>query len=111
MFEKRNKWIKTRFGNIDEKILGRIEEVKEISFGNSELEWHHNPQKIIEMFWTGDWNFYGGSDNRYFRQNMIYYGKLYGDGLKHRQKWETMELTEKAGTLIKTVKELWADVI
>lgn len=31
MFEKRNKWIKTRFGNIDEKILGRIEEVKEIS--------------------------------------------------------------------------------
>ncbi len=51
--------------------------------------------------------FMGGSDNRYYRQNVIYYGKLYGDGKKHLQKCETMELTDKAVKLVETVKELW----
>lgn len=243
MFEKRKEWVNKRFGNIDENILGKIEETKGITWpdvvkvydakgqllkyqmvrdieesaervadifrnsademiGNSEFEWHHNPGKIIEMYRTGDWNFYGcyfeeklisvssmhiirgqraiqwiygcvdpayrgmgvwhymgeyfdmivymsgaqmgffsvvtshkysqmtaekagfrpmgcfvggsfygGSDGRYFRQSMIYYGKLYDDSKKHLQKWETMELTEKAEKLVKTVKELWADVI
>ncbi len=32
MFEKRKVWIKTRFGNIDEKILGQIEEARPISW-------------------------------------------------------------------------------
>lgn len=241
MFKQRKEWIKTRFGNIDGDVLGRIYEVKDITWpdlvkvyevegrtlkyqmvkdieesaghiaeifrdsademvGNSELEWHHDPKKIMEMFHTGDWNFYGcyfegqlisvssmhiirgmraiqwiygcvdpayrgigvwhhmgeyydmivqmssaqmgffsvvtshkysqmtaekagfrpmgcfvggsfygGSDNRYFRQNMIYYGKLYGDGKRHIQKWENMELTEKAEKLVKIIKELWED--
>ena len=243
MFEKRKEWNKTRFGSIDEKILGKIDEARDILWpdmvkeyevkghilkyqmvkdieksaeriaeifrncademvGNSELEWHHSPEKIIEMYRTEDWNFYGcylegklisvssmhtirgqraiqwiygcvdppyrgmgvwhymgeyydiivqmsgaqmgfysvvtshnysqmtaekagfrpmgcfvggsfygGSDGRYFRQNMIYYGKLYGEGKKHLQKWETMVLTEKAEKLVKTIKELWADSI
>jgi ribosomal protein S2 len=51
--------------------------------------------------------FLGGSDNRYYRQNVIYYGKLYGDGKKHLQKCGTLELTEKAEKLVKTVEELW----
>lgn len=239
MFEKRKEWIRKRFGNIDEKILGKTEEVRDISWPeiikeyevrgkklkyqmvrdieksaervaeiyrngideiveNSEYEWHHIPEEIIKKVKTGDWNFYGcyfegklisvvslhiirgqraiqwvwgavdpiyrgkgvwhhmgeyldsvtemsgaqmgffwvvtthkysqmsaekagykpmgffvggefmgGSDNRYYRQNVIYYGKLYGDGKKHLQKCETMELTEKAAKLVETVKELW----
>ena len=51
--------------------------------------------------------FMGGSDNRYYRQNVIYYGKLYGNGKKYLQRYEMMELTEKAEKLVKTVKELW----
>lgn len=240
MVGEKNEWIKMRFGNIDEKILGHIEEAKEISWpdivkeyevkgyklrfemirdlnksaeriaeiyrngvdemvGNSEYEWHHEPQEILMRARTGDWNFYGcyfegtlicveslhiirgqraiqwvwgvvdpvhrgkgvwphmgdfldmltemsgaqmgvvwvvtthkysqvqvenvgyrpmgcfvggefmgGSDNRYYRQNVIYYGKLYGDGKKYLQNLETMKLTEKAEKLVKSVKELWA---
>jgi hypothetical protein len=52
--------------------------------------------------------FLGGSDNRYFRQNVIWYGKLYGDGKRCLQDWGTMELTESAGKLVKAVQELWA---
>ena len=32
MLEERKKWIKTRFGGIDERVLGRITDVKEISW-------------------------------------------------------------------------------
>jgi hypothetical protein len=241
MFEQKTQWIGTRFGNIDEIILGRTREVGDISWpdlekeyevnghtlnyrmvrdieqsaeriaeiyrngidemvGNSEYEWHHNPEEIIRKVRTGDWNFYGcyfegkliavesmhiirgqkamqwvwgcvdpvyrgkgvwrhigqfndmlvhmsgaqmgivwvvtthkysqmtaekagyrpmgcfvggeflgGSDNRYFRQNVIWYGKLYGDGKRYLQDWGTMELTESAGKLVKAVQELWAN--
>ena len=241
MPEQRTQWIKRRFGNIDEKILGQIKDVKEISWpnivkvyevngnmikwqmvkdieksaeriaeiyrnsideliGNREYEWLHKPQEIINKVRTGDWNFYGaylegklvavmsmhiikgqrtlhwvwgavdppyrgkgiwhrnaeyfdlvteksgaqmgyffvvtthkysqlavekagyrpmgffiggefmgGSDNRYYRQNVIYYGKLYGNGKKYLQRYEMMELTEKAEKLVKTVKELWTE--
>ena len=44
---------------------------------------------------------------QYYRQNVVYYGKLYGDGKKFIQKYETMELTEKAEKLFKTVEGLW----
>ncbi len=240
MLEPRTQWIKKRFGNIDEKILGKIEDVKKISWpdivkeykvkgnkikfqivkdieksadriaeiyrngidemiGNSEYEWHHIPEEIIRRVRTGDWNFYGGyfegklisveslhiirgqraiqwvwgvvdpiyrgkgvwqpmneyldlvtemsgaqmgfcfvvtthkysqmavekvglkpmgffiggefmggSDGCYYRQNVIYYGKLYGEGRRYLQKYENMELTEKAEKLVKTVEELWA---
>lgn len=27
--------------------------------GNSDIEWHQHPERIIEMVATGDWNFYG----------------------------------------------------
>ncbi len=239
MLEQRKQWIRKRFGNIDDNILGKIEEVKDITWpdplkecevkgnklkwqmvkdieksaeriaeiyrngldemiGNSEYEWHHNPDEILTKVRTGDWNFYGsyfeeelisvvsmhiirgqramqwvwgavdpihrgkgvwqlmaeyldlvtkmsgaqlgflfvvtthkysqmsvekagykpigvfiggefmgGSDNRYYRQNVVYYGKLYGEGKKHLQKCETMELTEKAEKLVKTVRDLW----
>jgi len=43
----------------------------------------------------------------YFRTNgrdTLYYEKLYGDGKRFIQKCETMELTEKAEKLFKTVK-------
>jgi hypothetical protein len=238
-FEQRKQWIKKRFGNIDEEILGQIEETRDISWpdpvkecevkgnklkwqmvrdieksaervaelyisgidelaGNSEYEWHHNPEEIIKNVRTGDWNFYGcyckgklisavsmhiirgqraiqwiwgvvdpfyrgkgvwhhmgeyldlvtemsgaqmgfffvvtthkysqmsvekagykpmglfiggefmgGSDGRYYRQNVIYYGKLYGEAKEHLQKCETLELTDQAEKLVKTVKELW----
>jgi hypothetical protein len=241
MLEEKTQWIGTRFGDIDEEILGQIKEVGDISWpdlvkeyevnghtlkyqmvrdieksaeriaeiyrnginemvGNSEYEWHHNPGEIIRKVRTGDWKFYGcyfegklisvesmhiirgqkamqwvwgcvdpiyrgkgvwrhigqyndmlvqmsgaqmgivwvvtthkysqltaekagyrpmgcfvggeflgGSDNRYFRQNVIWYGKLYGDGKRHLQDWRTMELTESAGKLVKAVQELWAD--
>ena len=241
MLEQRKQWIRKRFGNIDEKMLGQIKEAKEITskdvvkeyevkghklkwqmvreidksaeriaeiyrngidelVGNSEYEWHHNPEEIIKKVQTGDWNIYGcycdeklisvvsmhiirgqraihwvwgavdpvyrglgvwhhlgeyldlvteecgaqmgfffvvtthkysqlsvekagfkpigffiggefmgGSDNRYYRQNVVYYGKLYGDGKRFIQNYETMELTEKAEKLFKTVKELWTE--
>lgn len=51
--------------------------------------------------------FFGGLDNRYYRQNVIWYSKLYNQGLKHLQSWESMVLTEKAAKLVTTVKELW----
>ena len=51
--------------------------------------------------------FMGGSDEHYYRQNVIYYGKLYGDGKKYIQDYDTMELTENAGKLVNTIKELW----
>nr|QNO48521.1 hypothetical protein IMNOINEI_00021 [Methanosarcinales archaeon ANME-2c ERB4] len=221
MSEQRKQWIGTRFGNIDEKILGQTKEVRDISWldlvkeyevkrnklkyqmvrdieksaeriaeiyrngidelvGNSEYEWHHNPEEIIDNVRTGDWNIYGcyfggklvsvvsmhiirgqratqwvwgavdpvyrgigvwhhsgeyldlvtemsgaqmgfffvvtthkysqmtvekagyrlmgcfvggefmgGSDNHYYRQNVIYYSKLYGDGKKYHQKCDT----------------------
>jgi RimJ/RimL family protein N-acetyltransferase len=239
LLKKRRQWIRKRFGNIDDKILGQIKEANKITspdilreyevkghtlkwqmvreidisaervaeiyrngidelVGNSEYEWHHNPEEIIKKVKTGDWNIYGcyydeklisvvsmhiirgqraiqwiwgavdpvyrglgvwhhsgeyldlvteksgaqmgfffvvtthkysqqsvekagfkpigffiggefmgGSDNRYYRQNVVYYGKLYGDGKKFIQKCETMELTEKAEELFKTVKKLW----
>ena len=55
--------------------------------------------------------FLGGSDKRYYRQSVIYYGKLYGDGKKHLQKWDTMHLTENSEKLAKIVRELWADAL
>lgn len=235
---ERKQWIRKRFGQIDDKILGQINDIEEISWpdivkectikgnrlkwhmvdveksansiaeiyrngldelvGNSEYEWHHDPEEILNKVRTGDWNFYGctyegelisavsmhiirgqrgiqwvwgvvdpiyrgkgvwplmaeyldlvtkmsgaqmgfffvvtthkysqmsvekagykpmgcfiggefmgGSDNRYYRQNVIYYGKLYGKGKKHLQKCESMELTERAEKLVNCVKELW----
>lgn len=241
MLEQKTQWIGTRFGNIDEKILGQIKEVRDISWpdlvkeyevnghtlkyqmvrdieesaervadtyknginemvGNSEYEWHHDPEEIKKKVRTGDWNFYGcyldgkliavesmhiirgqkamqwvwgcvdpvyrgkgvwrhigeyndklvqmsgaqmgivwvatthkysqmaaeqagyrpmgcfvggeflgGSDNRYYRQTVIWYGKLYGDGARHLQDWGTMELTENAEKLVTVVREFWAD--
>lgn len=243
MLEEKKQWIRRRFGDIDQEILGRIEEVNEMSWpdiekefevngnnlrfrmigdlegsaervaeiyrngideivGNIEYEWHHDPLGIIEKVQTGDWNiygcyfkeklisvaslhiirgqrtlqwvwgavdpvyrglgvwqkmgeyldavtelsgaqmgivwvvtthkysqiqvegvgyrpigcfiggeFFGGSDNRYYRQNVIYYGKLYGDGKKHLQKWDTMQLTENSEKLAKIVREIWADAL
>lgn len=243
MSEQRKQWIGRRFGNIDEKILGQINEVRDISWpdlvkeyevkgnllkyqmvgtieesaeqiagiyrnsvdemvGNSDYEWHHNSEEIINRVRTGDWNFYGcyvegrliavvsgrifrgqraiqwvwgavdpvhrgkgvwqrigdyldmviemsgaqmgffwsvtthkytqisaekvgykpmgffiggefmgGTDNRYYRQNVIYYGKLYGDAKEHLQKYEAMELTEQAEKLVKVVQELWTNTM
>jgi hypothetical protein len=239
MPKERTKWIKTRFGNINDNILGKIDEVKEIVWpdiveeaeikagklkfqlirnieesaeriaeiyvngfdemiGNEEKEWYHNPVEIIKKVQTGDWNFYGcylndqlicpvsmhimrgnrimhigggavdpvyrgehitkifityldkiielsnaqmgitgtvtthklsqiaiekigynpmgffigagfcgGSDGRYYRENAIWYGKFYGDGKKHCQSFDSMELTSKAKELTETVKKLW----
>ncbi len=47
MLEPRNQWIKKRFGNIDEKILGNIEDVKKISWPDivKEYEVKGNKQK------------------------------------------------------------------
>lgn len=241
MLEQRTQWVKTRFGNIDENILGQTKDVKDVTWpditkeyevkgnilkfqmienversaeriaeiyrnsidemiGNSEYEWHHNPEEIVTKIRTGDWNFYGcysqdklisvvsmhiirgqramqwvwgavdpvyrgkgvwqkmseyldlitemsgvqmgflwvatthkysqlavekagyrpmgcfmggefmgGSDNRYYRQNVIYYGKLYGDGEKYLQKRETMHLTEQAEKVVNVVKDLWTN--
>ncbi len=236
--EQKKKWIKTRFGNVNENILGKINETKKIVWpdlseefivknrvlkykmvsvpkyakriaeiyknaidemvGNSEYEWHHNPEEIINRFNTGDWNFYGcfhedkligiesmyiirgqrtmqwvwgcvdpefrgygvwqnigkfndklvemsnaqmgiiwaatthsysqmtaesagykpigcfvgseflgGSDGKYYRQNVIWYSKLYNEGLKYMQNWDDMKLTESASKLVEVTKELW----
>ncbi|NOR48459.1 MAG: hypothetical protein GQ533_10530 [Methanosarcinaceae archaeon] len=242
MFEERKKWIRTRFGNIDETILGQIDKVEGLSWpdiikeydvrgnkfkyqmvrniegsaeriaeiyingldemvGNINYEWLFNPEEIINNVRKGDWNFYGcyfegkliavvsmeiiqgqramhwfwgcvdpifrcmgvwhhfgeyldevteksgaqlgflgavtshkysqmmvekagykpiglfvghdflgGSNGRYYRQNLVYYSKLYGESVLHLQKWESMELTESARKLAKTINELWADV-
>lgn len=239
MVDRKKEWIKSRFGNVDENVLGKIKQTKEISWpnlvkeyevkgnklrfqaienieesaeriaeifrnaidemvGNSEYEWHHYPEEIIKRAKTGDWNFYGcyfdgklisvtsmcinrgqramqwvwgcvdpiyrgkgvwknigeyldmivqmsgaqmgivwvatthkysqmtaeqagykpmgcfvggeylgGSDGRYYRQNVIYYGKIYGEGKKYLQPWETMVLTQSAQKLVNTVKQLW----
>lgn len=240
MQEQKKEWIRQRFGNVDEKILGNINEVKEIVFpemaedhhvngntlhyqmldvnkyasriaeiyrnaidemiGNSEYEWHHSAENIVEKVKTGNWCFYGcflngeliavesmfiirgqraiqwvwgcvdpvyrgsgvwqnfgrfndrmieksgaqmgivwvatthpysqmtaesagykpigcfiggeflgGSDGKYYRQNVIYYSKLYNDGLKYLQDFETMKLTPSAQKLVDTVKELWLE--
>lgn len=243
MLEEKKQWIRRRFGDIDEEILGRIEEVNEMLWpdiekefevngndlkfrmirdlegsaervaeiyrngideivGNIEYEWLHDPLGIIEKVRTGGWNiygcyfkeklisvealhiirgqrtmqwvwgavdpvyrgigvwkkmgeyldavtelsgaqmgivwvvtthkysqiqvegvgyrqmgcfiggeFFGGSDNRYYRQNVIYYGKLYGEGKKHLQRWDNMQLTENSEKLAKIVRELWADAL
>jgi len=166
--------------------------------GNSEYEWHHNSEEIINHFKTGNWNFYGcfyenkliavesmfiirgqraiqwvwgcvdpiyrgygvwqnfgkyndklveksnahmgivwvatthpysqmtaesagykpigcfvggeflgGSDGKYYRQNVLYYSKMYNEGLKYIQNWDDMKLTESAKKLVDTVKDLW----
>jgi hypothetical protein len=96
----RKKWVKRRFGNIDEAILGNVKDLEEMVWidlvksypvegrtltyrmvreietsadriaeifrngayemiNNSEIEWHQQPEQIIEKVRTGDWNFYG----------------------------------------------------
>ncbi|ROS00178.1 hypothetical protein EDC56_2815 [Sinobacterium caligoides] len=50
--------------------------------------------------------FLGGSDGKYYRQNVAYYSKLYGDGAKHVQPDETMVLTPKTEKLFRLLKEL-----
>ena len=238
---ERQQWLKSRFGNIDETILGEIRSPQEIYWpnltkeydldeykitfclieditkwaariaeiytngvdemvGNCENEWHHQPYEIIERVKMGDWKFvgifidqtligalslhiirgqrsmqavwgaidpihrgkkawkyigefvdlvaeasgvemlfvwvvtthklsqmtferaglrpmglfvggefFGGSDNRYYRQNVVYYGKLYESGRKHLQNWKSMQLTEEAQKLAETICELWSD--
>lgn len=100
MFESRHTWIRRRFGDLDEGILGNLADVGEIVWpdivreyevegslltyrlisdiersaervaeifrngademvGNSEIDWHHHPETIIERVGSGDWNFYG----------------------------------------------------
>jgi hypothetical protein len=51
--------------------------------------------------------FLGGSDGRYYRQNVIWYGKLYGDGSQHQQRWDEMKLTPAARRVMEAVHELW----
>ncbi len=241
MTENRRDWVGRRFGRIEETILGRMEDVKEIVWPdmvehyevdgniltyrlmsdieasaeriaeiyrrgayemihNSEIEWHHDPEQIVMKVDTGDWNFYGcylggtliaiesmyiargdrtmewvwgcvdpayrglgvwrnigvysdriveksgaqagsawvvtthkysqmtleqagytpmgcfigkrfygGSDNRYYRHTLIHYAKLYGEGRKHLQQWDSMQLTEKAARVVNAVRGLWED--
>ncbi len=42
ILEEKKQWIRKRFGNIDEKILGRIEEVNELSWPDIEKEFEVN---------------------------------------------------------------------
>ena len=49
---------------------------------------------------------YGGSDNRYYRHTLIHYAKLYGETQRHLQKWEDMELTERAKKIVDVVRAL-----
>jgi hypothetical protein len=42
MFEQKTQWIGTRFGNIDEIILGRTREVGDISWPDLEKEYEVN---------------------------------------------------------------------
>ncbi|MBS1643629.1 MAG: hypothetical protein JST36_01195 [Bacteroidetes bacterium] len=51
--------------------------------------------------------FLGGSDGKYYRQNVIYYSKLYNGGLNYLQNWEGMKLTDSAKKLVDTIKDLW----
>ena len=46
MLEEKKKWIRRRFGDIDEKILGRIEEVNEISWPDIEKEFEVNGNNL-----------------------------------------------------------------
>jgi len=168
--------------------------------GNSEYEWHHDPEEIVKHYDTGDWNFYGcflndeligvesmfiirgqrsiqwvwgcvdpdyrgygvwqniglfndellslsntqmgivwvatthpysqmtaesagykpigcfvggeflgGSDSKYYRQNVIWYSKLYGEGNIFKQSMDDMKLTDSARKLVESVKELWSN--
>lgn len=49
----------------------------------------------------------GGSDGHYYRQNVIWYGKFYGDAGRHRQRWDQMKLTPAAAKVMGVVRGLW----
>lgn len=51
--------------------------------------------------------FLGGSDGKYYRQNVIYYAKLYGDGKKYSQNFSDMQLTDSAKKIVNVIEELW----
>jgi len=199
--EKGNHLVYKRIADV-EKNAERIAEIfrrgiDELA-GNKEYEWHHDPEKIVEKYHSGDWNFYGvycenklisvvsmlinrgrhsmqwvwgcvdpeergkgvwkyhgryldriveksgaqmgivfcvtthalsqrnveaagyrpigcfaggeimgGSDGQYYRQNVIYYGKLYGQGMKLMQPFDTMQLAPMAEELVKVIKKWW----
>lgn len=239
--DKRNCWVRERFGDIDEAILGNIDDISEITWPklveehkisghtillrmvddinteakrvaeiycngidemaeNGEYDWHHDPEAIIDQVQSGEWNFYGayldgtlievlsfhiirgqrmmhwvwgcvdpayrglgviqtlskyydritelsgvqlgiawmvtshrhsqkaieavgykpigcfvgseffgGSDGQYYRANVIWYSKVYGEASKHVQTWESMKLTKKAQRLVNVVRELWEE--
>jgi hypothetical protein len=46
MLEERKQWIRRRFGNIDEEILGRIDEVNEMSWPDIEKEFAVNGNNL-----------------------------------------------------------------
>jgi len=61
--------------------------------------------KPMGIFPGGEW--LGGTDGKYYRQNVIYYGKLYNEGLKHMQSWDSMMLTDDCKKIANAVKEVW----
>jgi len=46
MLEEKKQWIRRRFGDIDGEILGRIEEVNEVSWPNIEMEFEVNGNNL-----------------------------------------------------------------
>lgn len=102
------------------KYMGKYtDKVVELSGAQMGLVWVVTSHKMSQMtaeaagyrpigcFVGGE--FFGGSDGRYYRQNVIWYGKLYGEATKRVQNWNDMILTERAEKLVKTVKELWTN--
>eukprot|EP01135_Chromosphaera_perkinsii_P006043 Nk52_evm3s385 gene=Nk52_evmTU3s385 len=63
---------------------------------------HENAGFHIMGMWPGA-RFMGGSDGKYYRQNILHYGRLYGDGKAHQQHEDDMHLTEKAREFVKSV--------
>ncbi len=104
------------FGII-ENISKYYDKVTESSGAQSCIAWmvtsHWHSQKAVEAAgykpigcFVGS-EFFGGSDGHYYRANVIWYGKVYGNAAKHVQKWGSMKLTEKSQRLVNVVRELW----
>ena len=103
MLDQRRKWIKTRFGRIDESILGRVDDIDEIKYSQMSVE----RAGYVPMGCFIGKRIYGGLDNQYYRHTLIHYAKLYTKGKKHLQNWDSMFLTEKAAHMVDTVRENW----
>ena len=73
---------------------------------------HNITQRAVE---NSGWNpdgflrgalFYGGTDGKYYRQNLVHYSKLFNNAENFVQAPEDMILTDKAAKMVKAVMDV-----